>query len=297
VTQKFERASAAAAPLDQVKKSVQSDLQYVSLQADGRTYGGWYRVLPDGKMELLALANMHSERRAESSPIDQARGMLADFIRTARSNAQVTGSISSNAPSVSGAGQVDPTTKTLGDVLYADRSATHVLESDWVALVKSIVTGDQLALYRLFERTNRMVFTLIMRLTNNRQAAEELTLDVFHDVWRQSSTYHPAMGSVVCWIMDQARSKAIQELRKPLTLVAAARDVDGTNNATESSRLQSALSELTPDEREIIEVLFFSELHYDELAAELEQSPETRTRVHFAMEKLRGLLDAGVQLR
>ena len=94
----LERApSAAAAPLDQLKKSVQSDLQYVSLQADGRTYGGWYRVLPDGQMELLALANMHSERRAESSPIEQARGMLADFIRTARSNAQVPESISSNA--------------------------------------------------------------------------------------------------------------------------------------------------------------------------------------------------------
>jgi hypothetical protein len=41
-----------AAPLDRVKQSVHSDLQYVSLQMDGKTYGGWYRQLADGRLEL-----------------------------------------------------------------------------------------------------------------------------------------------------------------------------------------------------------------------------------------------------
>ena len=81
----------APAPLEDVKHSVHSDLQYVSLQVDGRTYGGWYRVRLDGQMELLALANVHCERRYENSPVEQARGMLADFIRVARPAPKTTG--------------------------------------------------------------------------------------------------------------------------------------------------------------------------------------------------------------
>ena len=57
------------------------------------------------------------------------------------------------------------------------------------------------------------MFTLIVRITNNRETAEELTLDVFHDVWRRASTYDSAGGSVVGWIMNQARSRAIDRLR------------------------------------------------------------------------------------
>ena len=52
-----------------------------------------------------------------------------------------------------------------------------------------------------------------MRITANRETAEEVTLDVFHDVWRKASTYDPANGSVVGWIMNQARSRAIDRLR------------------------------------------------------------------------------------
>jgi hypothetical protein len=49
-------------------------------------YGGWYRLLPDGRMELLALANMRRERRLEHTPHEQARGMLAEFIKGASPN-------------------------------------------------------------------------------------------------------------------------------------------------------------------------------------------------------------------
>jgi hypothetical protein len=62
---------------------IESDLQYVSLQLHGLTYGGWYRVLPNGQMELLALANMRVEPRTENTPLEQALGMLADFVRSA----------------------------------------------------------------------------------------------------------------------------------------------------------------------------------------------------------------------
>jgi hypothetical protein len=78
-----DASAATAAPLEQLKESLYSDLEYVSLQVDGATYGGWYRVLPDQRIELLALANMNCAMRHESSVLEQARGMLMDFIRAA----------------------------------------------------------------------------------------------------------------------------------------------------------------------------------------------------------------------
>src|SRR5690349_24997819 len=101
---------------------------------------------------------------------------------------------------------------TLGDVLYAT-SKVPVPEQDWTALVQSIAGGDQLALHALYERAHRPVFTLIMRITANRETAEELTIDVFHDVWRRAARYDAANGTVLGWIMNQARSRAIDRLR------------------------------------------------------------------------------------
>ena len=101
---------------------------------------------------------------------------------------------------------------TLGDVLYA-RSKAPVPEQDWAALVQLIAAGDQLALQALYEMAHRLVFTLIMRITANRETAEELTIDVFHDIWRRASRYDPANGTVLGWIMNQARSRAIDRLR------------------------------------------------------------------------------------
>lgn len=102
---------------------------------------------------------------------------------------------------------------TLGDVLYPDADRAVVPETEWIALVRSVAAGDQLSLNELYERTHRIVFTLAMRLTNQRETAEEVTVDVFHDVWRRAETFDPAGGTVVGWIMNQARSRAIDRLR------------------------------------------------------------------------------------
>src|SRR5260221_10387278 len=106
----------------------------------------------------------------------------------------------------------EQTPATLGDVLYA-KSKALVPEQDWAALVQSIAAGDQVALHALYEMSHRIVFTLMMRITANRETAEELTIDVFHDVWRRASRYDAANGTVLGWIMNQARSRAIDRLR------------------------------------------------------------------------------------
>ena len=197
---------------------------------------------------------------------------------------------------------------TLGDVLYADKSKTPVSEESWVQLVQSIAAGDQLALHALYDRTHRIVFTLIMRITSNRETAEELTLDVFYDVWRRASRYDSGNGTVLGWIMNQARSRAIDRLRfeqrkkrvdphasEPLP--ATEDDVQDVLELKQQSRaLRSALAALTPEERQAIQTAFFSELTYAEVAARLNQPLGTvKTRIRSGLHKLRQALDAGAK--
>jgi RNA polymerase sigma-70 factor, ECF subfamily len=196
------------------------------------------------------------------------------------------------------------TPATLGDVLYA-KSKALVPEQDWVALVQSIAAGDELALHSLYERAHRIVFTLIMRITANRETAEELTIDVFHDVWRRASRYDPANGTVLGWIMNQARSRAIDRLRfesrkkrsdgdhvQPLAEVAAdPRDV--LELREQGELLRGALAMLTPDERQAIEMTFFAGLTHAEAAARLNQPLGTvKTRIRSGLHKLRQRLTA-----
>src|SRR5947207_12242315 len=195
---------------------------------------------------------------------------------------------------------------TLGDVLYA-RSKTPVPEQEWAALVQSIAAGDQLALHALYERVHRIVFTLIMRITANRETAEELTIDVFHDVWRRASRYDAANGTVLAWIMNQARSRAIDRLRsenrkkrtdrgdvQPLTEGAAdPRDVLELREQGEA--LRAALAALTPNERQAIEMTFFGGFTHAEAAARLNQPLGTiKTRIRSGLHKLRHALAAEV---
>jgi len=196
---------------------------------------------------------------------------------------------------------------TLGDVLYA-KSKALVPEQDWATLVRSMATGDQLALHTLYEMAHRMVFTLIMRITANRETAEELTIDVFHDVWRRASRYDAANGTVLGWIMNQARSRAIDRLRfesrqkrrrgedaEPLAEIAA-EPRDALELRAEAQSLRVALATLTPNERQVIETTFFGGLTHAEAAARLNQPLGTiKTRIRSGLHKLRRALAAESQ--
>jgi RNA polymerase sigma-70 factor (ECF subfamily) len=193
---------------------------------------------------------------------------------------------------------------TLGDVLYAN-SRAPVPEQEWAALVQSIAAGDQLALHALYERAHRIVFTLMMRITANRETAEELTVDVFHDVWRHASRYDAANGTVLGWLMNQARSRAIDRLRfesrkkrnnggnvQPLDEVAADPD-DVLALRQQGESLRGALSALTPDERQAIETTFFGGMTHAEAAERLNEPLGTiKTRIRSGLHKLRQALAA-----
>jgi RNA polymerase sigma-70 factor (ECF subfamily) len=197
--------------------------------------------------------------------------------------------------------------QTLGELLYGkdtgQRTGKLVPEGDWSVLVQAIGRGDQLALHALFERAHRLVFTLLVRITGDRDTADELTVDVFHHVWRRAASYDPADGSVIGWIMNQARCRAIDrvrfEHRKKRNGAAngaawpagAAESHDGVHHEEQSRLLRDALQTLTPDERQAIETAFFSQLAYREVAERLGAPLGTiKTRIRSGLAKLRGAL-------
>jgi RNA polymerase sigma-70 factor (ECF subfamily) len=180
-----------------------------------------------------------------------------------------------------------------------------VPEEEWARLVHAIAAGDQLALHALYARAHRLVFTLSMRITANRETAEEVTIDVFHDVWQGASRYDAANGTVLGWIMNQARSRAIDRLRfdsrkkrspagdlqPQVEAPADTRDVLEQRDRIAS--LRAALAALTPDERQAIETTFFDELTHSEAAARLNQPLGTiKTRIRSGLYKLRHALTA-----
>lgn len=197
-----------------------------------------------------------------------------------------------------------PIKRTLGDVLYADEAKTRISEAEWVDLVRAVASRDQSALHSLYQRTHRIVFTLIVRIVMNRETAEEVTVDVFHDVWRKAASYDPANGSVVGWIMNQARSRAIDRLRfdqrkkrvntYPDSLRPTTDIVDPQQAylfEEQSRRLRDALEVLTSEERRAIETAFFSELTYEQTARNLNQPLGTvKTRIRSGLGKLRNAL-------
>jgi RNA polymerase sigma-70 factor, ECF subfamily len=201
--------------------------------------------------------------------------------------------------------EIDSETRTLGDVLYGSKAHIPVSEREWIGVVRSIAAGDQLALHSLYEKTHRIVFTLIFRITGNRETAEELTVDVFHDVWRRASGYDPADGTVLGWLMNQARSRAIDRVRFEHRKKRSGNSVNppATGTATdplyafqlgEQGRLlRRALETLTEQERQAIEMAFFSESTYQEVAVKLNQPIGTvKTRIRSGLAKLRLALAA-----
>src|SRR4029450_2938690 len=96
-----------------------------------------------------------------------------------------------------------------------------------------------------------------MRITGNRETAEELTLDVFYDVWRRAASYDPAGGSVIGWVMNQARARAIYRVRfdqrkkrvsdqpgSPLTVTASCGSHEAFDMKEQGQRSEEHTSEL-----------------------------------------------------
>ena len=168
-----------------------------------------------------------------------------------------------------------------------------------------IADGDQQALATLYDVTNKLVYGLTLRITGNASAAEETLLDVYMQIWRQAARFDHQRGRPLAWLMTIARSRAIdrwragqtgqhRELDEQTPALAAATDLEETVAAAERQQIvRAALDLLPPEQREVIELAYYSGLSHSEIAAHLDQPLGTvKTRVRLAMLKLRESLKA-----
>jgi RNA polymerase sigma-70 factor (ECF subfamily) len=196
-------------------------------------------------------------------------------------------------------------------VMQKKRSTTQetvelsVEERDWVAVIQRLATGSQEAMSELYDGTNRLVFGLILRILNDRTLAEEVMLDVYTQIWRQASRYDTSRGTPLGWITTIARSRAIDkrraerhfldqsELNEAITgdTVISFSPERATIASEISHRVKAALGNLSPEQREVIELAYYSGFTQTEISAKLNLPLGTiKTRTRLAMLKLREML-------
>ena len=177
--------------------------------------------------------------------------------------------------------------------------ATATNDTDLVTLLRERPAAGIAALY---DRYGRLVFSLALRIVGDRGAAEEITQDVFLRSWRSLDRYQPSQGSLVSWLLSIAHNRAIDELRSRRGKNARREISDealqpqaaidaGFDDALLRGEVQQALAELPPNQREVIELVFWGGLTRREIAERLDLPLGTvHTRLRLGMDKLRGTL-------
>jgi RNA polymerase sigma-70 factor (ECF subfamily) len=186
-----------------------------------------------------------------------------------------------------------------------DSMESRARDQELISFVQRIAKGDQAALGALYDSTNRLVYGLILRVLGDSSTAEEVLLDVYTQVWRQAASYDTGRGSPLAWLTTIARSRAIDRLRsgwqdqqrkEPLDLLTdretGAASPEEMTVASERQRfVRSALTLLSPEQREVIELAYYGGLSHSEIAAKLNQPLGTvKTRTRLGMIKLRDAL-------
>ncbi|WHZ16320.1 MAG: hypothetical protein OJF52_003169 [Nitrospira sp.] len=181
----------------------------------------------------------------------------------------------------------------------------RVQEREWGELIARTAQGDQASFTILYDASNPYVFGLVMRILGDREAAEEVTLDVYSQLWRQARSYDASRGTPGSWVMTLARTRAVDRFRagylergRQAPLETAA-ELPGEGNDSEQQTVglerqrlvQQAMAMLTVEQREAIALAYYWGLSQSEIADKLKLPLRTvKTRVRLGMQKLREIL-------
>ncbi len=164
-------------------------------------------------------------------------------------------------------------------------------------LVRRIAKGDRLAMQVLFARHNVRVYRFILRFVSDQTSAEDLTSDVFLDVWRQAGRFE-FRSKVTTWLLAMARFKALSHRRGQKPTVDAddamgemADSADTpevtAQKASKAQLMRQCIDALSPDHKEIIDLVYYHEKSVREVS-EIVGIPEStvKTRMFYARKKL-----------
>ena len=180
----------------------------------------------------------------------------------------------------------------------------------WRQYVAGVSAGDPEALAKLYDESSSLVYALALRILGDAADAEEVTLDVYTQVWRTAASFDAGRGTTAAWLVTLARSRALDRLRssgarkqkeEPIDTSAEARSEGALPEeacimSQQRQIVRKALAELGPEQRQAIELAFYSGLSHRELAERLGQPLGTvKTRIRLGMIKLRQLLEPLVE--
>jgi RNA polymerase sigma-70 factor (ECF subfamily) len=94
------------------------------------------------------------------------------------------------------------------------RDGGPLLAREEQQLVEGLLAGNEDAVRALYARYARPIFSLGLRLLGSREAAEELTQDVFLAAWRKAARFDPSRGRLSTWLMTIAHNLAVDRLRR-----------------------------------------------------------------------------------
>ncbi|MEO6759921.1 MAG: sigma-70 family RNA polymerase sigma factor [Saprospiraceae bacterium] len=179
--------------------------------------------------------------------------------------------------------------------------------SRWSLLVIRIAAGDSGALSELYDETSCYVNAVALRILRHPEEAEEITLDVFQQVWRLAASYNPDRCAVTSWLGMMARSRALDrwrtlqsrrrflvpELPDNIDLVSPEAGPDTILAATQrQSRLRQAMTTLPKEQRNVIAMAFWQGLTHSEVASRTGIPLGTvKTRIRLGMIKLKEALE------
>ena len=175
-------------------------------------------------------------------------------------------------------------------------------------LIERIAAGNKLAMQALFARHRTSVYRWLLRFVSNETLAEDLLSEVFLDVWRQAARFE-CRSSVSTWLLSIARHKALSARRRrtdaeldekiEATVADPADDPEvALGEKDRDELLRRALTRLSPEHRQVIDLVYYHEKSVDEVAQILDVPPATvKTRMFYARKKLAELVDGAEKVR
>lgn len=184
---------------------------------------------------------------------------------------------------------------------HGDGSAAP--ETPLSTLMVQVAKGDESAFASLYDRTSAAIHGLTRRIVRDPARAEEITQEVYLQVWRTASRYDPERGSAKSWLFTLAHRRAVDVVRhdQASTNREAGYDWSGGPNIDvvheevttrlEHEQVRRCLGTLTDLQRESVTLAYYGGHTYAQVSSLLEVNAATvKTRMRDGLIRLRDCL-------
>jgi RNA polymerase sigma-70 factor (ECF subfamily) len=168
-------------------------------------------------------------------------------------------------------------------------------------LLGRVAQGDQKAFAALYDEISPRVFGLVRRLLVDHSQSEEVTQEVFLEIWQNATRYEPAKGGALTWVLTMAHRRAVDRIRasqasRNRDLKIGVRDfvadydnvADTVEVTIESERVKEAMSQLTELQRQAVTLAYYGGYSHSEVSEMLKVPIGTvKTRLRDGMIRLR----------